>query len=46
MKELHRRVLWPATAFWDYPCDILARVFNVTCLAMNTVLRVDLKHWL
>src|SRR5229473_1101847 len=40
---LHVRVIRPAAAFWYYPTDILFRVFHVACLAVDTVLRVDLQ---
>jgi len=40
---LHRRILWPTTTLGYHPSDILARIFDITGLAVNTVLRVDLK---
>ncbi|KAH3685300.1 hypothetical protein WICPIJ_003728 [Wickerhamomyces pijperi] len=36
-------VLWTITTFWNSPVDILGRNLDITGLAMDTVLRVDLE---
>ena len=40
---LHAAVVWPTTAFWCDPHDVLRGVFDVTRFAMHAVLGVDLQ---
>ena len=40
---LHALVTGPLPSLWTHPVNVLARVFDVTGLAVDTVLRVDLK---
>ena len=43
LATLHARVVRAAPALGAYPDDVLTWVFNVTGLAVNTVLGVDTK---
>src|SRR3954453_5777053 len=42
-KILHVRVIWSSTAFGNDPVDVLGRVLDVACLAVDAILRVDLE---
>ena len=39
---LHVAVVWPATAFWCDPVNVLGRILDVTGLTVHAILRVDL----
>src|SRR3954466_12227481 len=42
-KILHVRVIWSSTAFRSDPVDVLGRVLDVACLAVDAILGVDLQ---
>ena len=39
---LHIRIIWTAAPFRGNPSNILAWIFDITCFAMNTILRINL----
>src|SRR5438477_16080 len=41
--HLHVRIIGASAAFWGDPIDILGRVLDVACLAVDAILGVDLK---
>ena len=41
--DLHVRIIWSAATFRRRPCDVLSRVFNVACFAVNAILSIDDK---
>lgn len=45
-KVLHIRVTGPATTLWADPIYVLLRILDVTSLAVQAVLRVNLQAWL
>ena len=42
---LHANIVWSATAFWCAPNNILARIFDVACFAMDAILCINLQTW-
>src|SRR5215207_2307389 len=42
----HVRIIRASTAFGRDPVDVLGRILDVTGLAVNAILRVDLEPWL
>ena len=40
---LHVAVVWPATAFWCDPVNVLGRILDVTGLTVHAILRVYLE---
>ena len=41
--HLHSIISRSLTTLWCHPVDVLARVLNVACFAVNTVLCIDLQ---
>ena len=41
--DLHIAVIRSTSAFWHHPSNVLGRILNVAGLAVNAVLRIDLK---
>ena len=39
----HSIICWTSSTLWCYPINILRRIFDITCLAMNTILCINLK---
>ena len=44
-QALHVGVIRSIAPLRNHPIDILARVLDVACLAMHTVLEINLKPW-